>query len=201
LNGFGLKLKYGSPPFSLGLASRVFRHCFLEKFISQPGQILFMVAEGEIAPFFSEKSVGDGADEFLLERKLDYGPVVLAFFPAAFSSPCEDEMEKLGNLQKRLERRSGNVVGISTDSPFPLEAFREQREIDFELVSDMSQRVSQSYEVNVDIPELGLYGVANRAVFVLDTEGKIVYKWVAEDPANQPDIDEIKGEVHSLKRH
>ena len=163
--------------------------------------MLTMVAEGEIAPFFSEKCVGDGADEFVLERKLDFGPVVLAFFPAAFSPPCEDEMQELSNLQKRLESSSGNVVGISTDSPFVLKAFRENRDIDFELVSDMSQRVSQSYDVNIDIPELGLYGVANRAIFVLDTEGKIVYKWFAEDPANQPDISKIKGKVHSLKRH
>lgn len=160
-----------------------------------------MVTEGEIAPFFSEKSAGGSAEEFVLERKLDFGPVVLAFFPAAFSAPSAEEMEKLNNLQKRLGSSSGNVVGISTDSRFTLNAFREQQEIDFEIVSDMSERVSQSYDVNIDVPELGLYGVSNRAVFVLDTEGKIVYKWVAENPSNQPDIEEIQGTVHSLKRH
>lgn len=159
-----------------------------------------MVEEGEIAPFFSEKCVGDGADEFVLERKLDFGPVVLAFFPAAFSPPSSKEMSSLINLQKRLQSGSGSVAAVSTDSPFVLEAFRSREEVNFELVSDMSQRVIQSYDVSVDIPELGLYGVANRSIFVLDTEGEITYKWVADEPSDQPDINEIESQVDSIRR-
>lgn len=159
-----------------------------------------MVEKGEIAPFFSEKCVGDSGDEFVLERKLDFGPVVLAFFPAAFSPPTSEEMSSLVNLQKRLQSGSGNVVGISTDSPFVLEAFRSREEVNFELVSDMSERVIQSYDVSIDIPELGLYGVANRSIFVLTTEGEITYKWVADDPSDQPDINRIESEVDSIRR-
>lgn len=159
-----------------------------------------MVEEGEIAPFFSEKCVGDGADEFVLERKLDFGPVVLAFFPAAFSPPSSKEMSSLINLQKRLQSGSGSVAAVSTDSPFVLEAFRSREEVNFELVSDMSQRVIQSYDLSVDIPELGLYGVANRSIFVLDTEGEITYKWVADEPSDQPDINEIESQVDSIRR-
>lgn len=159
-----------------------------------------MVEEGEIAPFFSEKCVGDGADEFVLERKLDFGPVVLAFFPAAFSPPSSEEMSSLINLQKRFQSGSGSVAAVSTDSPFVLEAFRSREEVNFELISDMSQRVIQSYDVSVDIPELGLYGVANRSIFVLNTEGQIKYKWVADEPSGQPDINEIESQVDSIRR-
>jgi len=159
-----------------------------------------MVEEGEIAPFFAEKCVGDGSSEFVLERKLDFGPVVLAFFPTAFSPPSSEEMSSLVNLQKRLEGGSGSVAALSTDSPFVLEAFRSREEVNFDLVSDMNQRVIQSYDVSIDIPELGLHGVANRAVFVLDTEGEITYKWVADDPSDQPDIDMIESKVDSLRR-
>lgn len=159
-----------------------------------------MVEVGEIAPFFTEKKAGGDADEFVLERKLDFGPVILAFFPAAFSSPCGEEMQELKNLSKSLSRSQGHVVAVSTDSPFCLKAFRDERGIEFDLVSDMSERVSESYGVSVDIPELGLYGVANRAVFILDTEGKVVYKWEADDPGHQPDFDRIRGEINSLGR-
>ncbi|MFB6115943.1 MAG: redoxin domain-containing protein [Candidatus Nanosalina sp.] len=159
-----------------------------------------MVEVGEIAPFFTEKKAGGESDEFVLERKLDFGPVVLAFFPAAFSSPCEEEMQDLKNLSKSLSRSQGHVVGVSTDSPFCLEKFKSEHDIGFDLVSDMSGRVTDSYGVSIDIPELGLYSVANRAVFILDTEGEVVFKWVADDPGHQPDIDRVRGEVKSLGR-
>lgn len=186
-----LKLKYGEAGVVSWTSVNLYRRSF---------QILFMVEVGETAPFFSEKKAGGDADEFVLERKLDFGPVVLAFFPAAFSSPCEEEMQNLKNLSKSLSRSQGHVVGVSADSPFCLEAFKSQHDVEFDLVSDMSRRVSSSYGVDVDIPELGLYGVPNRSVFILDTEGKVIFKWEADDPAEQPDIDRIKGEIRSLDR-
>jgi len=39
----------------------------------------------------------------------------------------------------------------------------------------------------MDIADLGLHGIANRAGFVLDDDGTITYSWVAEDPTNEPD--------------
>jgi peroxiredoxin len=64
----------------------------------------------------------------------------------------------------------------------------------------MGGRVSSSYGVKVDIPELGLYGVPNRSVFVLDAEGNVIFKWKAENPAQQPDMDRVRKEVKSLSR-
>lgn len=159
-----------------------------------------MVEVGEIAPFFSETKAGGESGDFVLERKLDFGPVVLAFFPAAFSSPCKEEFNGLKNLSKSLSRSQGHVVGVSADSPFCLKKFREDNQVEFDIVSDMSGRVSKSYGVQVDIPDLGLFGVANRSVFILNAEGKVVFKWVAEDPAEQPDIDRVRKEVKSLSR-
>lgn len=43
----------------------------------------------------------------------------------------------------------------------------------------------------MDLPDLGLHGVANRAVYVLDEDGTVTYDWVADDPTNEPDYDEI----------
>jgi peroxiredoxin len=49
----------------------------------------------------------------------------------------------------------------------------------------------RAYDLEMDIADLGLHGIANRAVFVLDAEGTVTYRWVADDPTNEPDYEEI----------
>jgi peroxiredoxin len=51
--------------------------------------------------------------------------------------------------------------------------------------------VIQQYGLEIDIEELGLYGIANRAVFVVDETGTVTYRWVADDPTNEPDYEEL----------
>lgn len=83
------------------------------------------------------------------------------------------------------------MFGVSADSPFSLGAFREEHGIEFDLISDMNRDAIQAYDLEIDIGELGLHGVANRAVFVLDEDGTVTYNWVAEDPTNEPDYEAI----------
>jgi peroxiredoxin len=49
----------------------------------------------------------------------------------------------------------------------------------------------------MDIADLGLHGIANRAVFVVDEDGTVTYTWVADDPTNEPDYDELIEAVQS----
>lgn len=55
----------------------------------------------------------------------------------------------------------------------------------------MSGDVIEQCGVEIDIDELGLYGIANRAVFVLDGTGTVTYRWVADDPTNEPGYEEL----------
>jgi peroxiredoxin len=55
----------------------------------------------------------------------------------------------------------------------------------------MSGEAIRAYDLEMDIPDLGLYGIANRAVFVLDADGTVTYSWVADDPTNEPDYDAL----------
>jgi peroxiredoxin len=48
-----------------------------------------------------------------------------------------------------------------------------------------------AYDLTMDIADLGLYGIANRAAFVVDEDGTVTYAWVADDPTNEPDYDEL----------
>ena len=112
---------------------------------------------------------------------------MLAFFPGAFTPPCTNEMVALQEYIGRFEDAGATVFGISADSAFSLEAFAEEHGLEFDLVSDMGGEAISAYDLELDLPDLGLHGIANRAVFVVDEAGTVTYAWVADDPTNEPD--------------
>ncbi|WP_353633202.1 redoxin domain-containing protein (plasmid) [Halobacterium sp. NMX12-1] len=156
-----------------------------------------MVETGDSAPRFEATLGTSDHEDFALDDRLGDGPVVLAFFPGAFTPPCTNEMiafqERLDNLQDA----GATVLGVSADSPFSQGAFREEHGIEFDLVSDMAGDAIRAYDLEIDIPDLGLYGIANRAVYVLDDDGTVTYSWVADDPTNEPDYEEVLDAVQN----
>lgn len=157
-----------------------------------------MLDTGDTAPTFSA-TVGTSEHEpFELDDHLGDGPVVLAFFPGAFTPPCTNEMVSLQTRLDEFREAGATVLGVSVDSPFSLGAFRDRHGIEFDLVSDTSRGAIRKYGLEVDLPELGLYGVANRAVFVLDEDGVVAHGWVADDPTDEPDYDDLLEAVKAV---
>ena len=150
-----------------------------------------MVTTGDQAPTFTATVGTSDHEPFDLTDHLGDGPVVLAFFPGAFTPPCTNEMVAIQERIDEFRDAGATVLGLSADSPFCQGAFREEHGLEFDLVSDMAGDAIRAYDLEIDIADLGLYGIANRAVFVLDEEGTITYEWVAEDPTNEPNYDEI----------
>jgi peroxiredoxin len=146
---------------------------------------------GETAPTFTATVGTSDHESFDLEDVLGDGPVVLAFFPGAFTPPCANEMVAMQERIDEFGAAGATVLGVSADSPFSQGAFREEHGIEFDLISDMSGDAIRAYGLEMDIPDLGLYGNANRAVFVLDDEGSVTYRWIADDPGNQPDYEKL----------
>jgi peroxiredoxin len=156
-----------------------------------------MVSTGDTAPTFTA-TVGTAEHEsFDLEEQLGDGPIVLAFFPGAFTPPCRNEMLAFQNHLADFEDAGATVFGISADSPFSQGAFSEENELAFDLVSDMGGDAIRAYDLEIDIPDLGLHGIANRAVFVLDSDGVVTYRWVADDPTNEPDYEAVLDAVEA----
>jgi glutaredoxin-dependent peroxiredoxin len=117
-------------------------------------------------------------------------PVVLAFFPAAFSSVCTKELCTFRDSLARLNRAGAQVLGISVDTPFALKAFHADQQLTFPLLSDFNKEVIRDYGVfNENM--VGLKGLAKRAVFVLDQDGIVQYREVLEDARNEPDYDAV----------
>jgi peroxiredoxin len=150
-----------------------------------------MVSEGDTAPAIAATYKGSDHESFELDAHLGDGPVVLAFFPGAFTPPCTNEMVALQEHFDRFEDAGATIFGVSADSAFAQEAFAEEHDLGFDLVSDTSGEAIEAYGLSMDIPDLGMYGVANRAVFVLDEGGTVTYRWIAEEPSNEPDYDEL----------
>ncbi|MFB6165047.1 MAG: redoxin domain-containing protein [Haloarculaceae archaeon] len=156
-----------------------------------------MLETGDTAPTFTATEGTSDHEPFDLGDHLGDGPVVLAFFPGAFTPPCTNEMVALQERLDAFEAAGATVLGVSADSPFAQGAFREEHGIDFTLVSDTSAEAIRAYDLAIDIQELGLYGVANRAWFVLDDAGTVVDRWVAEDPTIEPDYDAMLAAVEA----
>ncbi|WP_224334080.1 redoxin domain-containing protein [Haloprofundus halobius] len=156
-----------------------------------------MVSVGDDAPEFTNKVANGDVEEFSLSERVGDGPLVLAFFPGAFTPPCTSEMTSFEEHIDEFEAAGAPVYGLSADSPFTLNAFREEYDLSFSLVSNMSRETIQSYGLEIDVEELGLHGVANRAVYVVDDDGEVDYAWEADSPENEPDYDELLDAVEA----
>ena len=124
-------------------------------------------------------------------------PVVLAFFPAAFSSVCTKELCTLRDSLAKLNQARAQVYGISVDTFFSLKAFHDHEGLAFPLLSDFNKQVIRDYGVfNEDM--IGLKGIAKRAVFVIDKAGVVRHSEVLDDARNEPNYDAVLGALSRL---
>lgn len=122
---------------------------------------------------------------------------VLLFFPFAFSPVCTDEMCHLRDHWGEWEGIDAKVFGISVDSPFVTEKFRQEQSIPFPILSDFNKEVSRMYgALHEDLK--GMKGVAKRAAFVIGSDGVVQYAWVSDDPRVQVNFEEIRSSVSAV---
>jgi peroxiredoxin len=126
-------------------------------------------------------SVGDTAPEFSLPDQdkqvvsltdLQGTPVLLVFYPFAFSGLCTGELCQLRDELADYTGAGVKVFAISTDPTFTLKAFREKEGFDFPLLSDFWPHgvVAQAYGAFNDKA-----GMAVRATFLVDADGTIAF--------------------------
>ena len=151
----------------------------------------------------SEKipNIGDTAPDFELVNEemksmtlsaIKYIKVILAFFPAAESPVCTAEMCNFRDQLSDLNDKNAQVIGISIDGPFANKFFKENRHLNFPLLSDYNREVIKKYNVVMkDLASLKDYNAAKRAIFIVDKDRKIQYKWVSDNPLIEPNYKEI----------
>ena len=152
--------------------------------------------------------VGQKAPDFTLydsgkqETKLSDSKgknVVLAFYPGAFTGVCTTEMCTFRDRFDSFNSSNAQVFGISVDGIFAQKAFSDANNLNFPLLSDYNREVVTAYGVALpNFAGMDGYTASQRAVFVIDKEGVIKFKWVGENPGVEPDYDEVQRQVDQL---
>ena len=151
---------------------------------------------GEPAPSFTLKNTAK-TDVSLEDYKGK--TVILAFYPGAFTGVCDDEMCSFQNNFASLNDSNATVIGISVDSPCANAEFAAKYNLEFELLSDLDRKVVEAYDAKfVGLGGIEGYESANRVVIIIDKEGIIRHRWVAENPGVEPDYDELVSFAQSL---
>ena len=152
--------------------------------------------------------IGDAAPDFTLKNTeksdvslADYTgqTVILAFYPGAFTGVCDKEMCAFQDNLGKLNDANAVVLGISVDSPWANAEFARKYELGFTLLSDIDRVVVNSYDATfVGLGGIEGYVCANRIVIVIDKNGVVQHRWVAENPGVEPDYDAVVAFAASL---
>ena len=136
---------------------------------------------GDPAPNFTTAAALNGkVFQFSLAESLAKGPVVLYFFPAAFSVGCSIEAHEFAEATDKFQALGATVIGISGDDIETLGKFSVQTcPGKFPVASDSSQGIMKSYDAVMQLrPEY-----ANRVSYVIAPNGSVVYNYQSLNPS------------------
>ncbi|ACV48789.1 MULTISPECIES: redoxin domain-containing protein [Halomicrobium] len=157
-----------------------------------------MLSTGDEAPSFTAPLANGDIESFTLTDRLDEAPIVLAFFPGAFTGVCTHEMNTFQDRLDDFSEAGASVYGVSIDTPFSQNEFRDKLGLEFDLLSDSNREVVDEWGLSMDFDELGVDGVAKRSVFVIDGDGVVQYAWVSDDPGVEPEYDDVLDAVEAI---
>lgn len=154
------------------------------------------IESGQSAPDFSLPHI-PGQEPVRLSTYRGEKNVVLLFFPLAWSSVCTQELCTLRDDYDRYADLDAEVLGVSVDSPFALQAWTKEQGFQFPLLSDFNREVSRLYGVLYD-DLLGLHGVSKRAAFVIDKQGVVRHAEVCPTAGDLPNLESIRQTLANL---
>ena len=150
------------------------------------------LALGEVAPDFTLKTHGESAlEDVTLSHHRGKENVVLLFYPGAFTPVCTTEMCGVTSCLDEYSKLNAVVYGVSTDSPYALDAWAKQAGIGIKLLSDYKHEVTQAYDV-VWPNFSGLGPCSARAVIVIDKNGIVRHTEQTPTLLDMPDMEKIK---------
>ncbi len=148
------------------------------------------ITTGQAAPDI-ELPVAGSKDKFKLSDHQGKQPVVLLFFPLAWTSVCTEELCSIRDTYTLYKNLNAKIVGISVDSPFALDKFKAEQNLPFDMASDFNKEASAAYGCLYE-DLLGFKGVSKRSAFVIGKDGKVLYAQVNENPKELPDFGKVQ---------
>lgn len=137
---------------------------------------------GDKAPAFKARaSLGGKQFTFSLADALKKGPVVLYFYPQAFTSGCTIEAHEFAEAMGNFTALGATVIGVSNDDIATLDKFsKSECRSKFPVAADTDQQIMKAY----DAVMMGFMPYANRTSYVITPDGHIDYEYTALDPTN-----------------
>jgi peroxiredoxin len=141
---------------------------------------------GVPAPDFKARaSIGGKQFDFALADALKKGPVVLYFYPAAFTPGCTIEAHMFADAMEDFEKLGATVIGVSHDSIATLDRFSlTECRSKFPVAADASGSIMKSY----DAVYRGDPDYADRVSYVISPDGKILLNYTSGDPTHHVEL-------------
>ena len=156
-----------------------------------------MLASVAVAPAYAALKPGDKAPQFAapaslggkvftfdMKAALKKGPVVLYFYPAAFTPGCTIEAHEFADATDDFKALHATVIGVSRDDIEKLNKFSvSECRSKFAVAADGDGQVTKSYDVELSPPWAPTTKIANRTSFVIAPDGKVIYEYTSLDPS------------------
>jgi peroxiredoxin Q/BCP len=155
---------------------------------------------GDMAPDFSARgSMGGKEFDFSLEKALKKGPVVVYFFPSAYTKGCDLEAHTFSTEKDKFDAAGATIIGVSADSIARLNKFAADPDFcagKFPVASDLDKKIATSYNLAINPVKSGQMDVQGNAIdhdfieretFVIGKDHKIIAAFSSKDDGISPD--------------
>jgi peroxiredoxin len=152
-----------------------------------------MLSKGDAAPVFSAQASLAGSEfDFSLKNALATGPVVVYFYPSAYTGGCDLEAHTFAELKDKFTAAGATIIGVSADDIQRLNSFSSDSNYcagKFPVASDPDGKIAATYGLTFTPPRAGIkdlrgqaltHGFIPRTTFVIDKQGKIAAVFSSE---------------------
>ena len=152
------------------------------------------------APDFSARASLAGKEfNFSLEDALKKGPVVVYFYPSAYTRGCDLEAHTFAQEKDKFDAAGATIIGVSADSIARLNTFSADPEYcagRFPVASDADRKIATSYNLNVNAVKAGMkdvrgvdidHDMIERVTYVIGKDHKIIATLSSADDKISPD--------------
>ena len=170
-----------------------------------------ILTKGSTAPMFTTKASLSGNEfDFSLKKALAKGPVVLYFYPSAYTGGCDLEAHTFAEFKDTFTAAGATIIGVSADDIQQLKSFSSNPEYcagKFPVASDPGGEIAATYGLKLKPPQPGVkdvrgeqvtHGFIPRTTFVIDKNHKIVAVFSSDTDHIAPD-EHVKKSLEIVK--
>ena len=159
-----------------------------------------VLSKGSKAPMFTSKASMAGNEfDFSLKKALEKGPVVVYFYPAAYTGGCDLEAHTFAEMKDKFTAAGATIIGVSADNIERLKSFSSNPDYcagKFPVASDDGGKIAATYGLELTPPKTGVkdvtgqevtHGFIPRTTFVINKNDEIVAVFSSETDHISPD--------------